>query len=860
LEGKNLKFDFHQLDVIQNLPYILKRNFTVLILFFVWGSSINGQRYPFTVIGVKEGLPQSSVFKIMQDKQGYIWMATEGGLCRFDGYTFNNYSLYNGLGSKFVSDIKFDNEGRLWASTMGKGISWFDGRAFHRFDQQNGLPSNQVRSLEFTESGDLFICTLDSGIVRLSKHKKPEVIRKKDGTPFRNTWKINKLGNGDLLAVTKDGAVRFYKNKNYRFEIVCPAELTLLNSYETSSGDIWIGGVGQLKVLRNNNVIDRSDLLLSYDGETSNVWDIFEAKDKSGIYVSTSKGILILRNDSVNKWLTTENGLPYEQIMDTYQDSYGNFWVGSYGGGSAILDNKGIDHFDYCNHVLPLSTAAITEDDKGIIWMATDYAGLFTYDGKTVKEEENPGMTQDDLILGMMMNPVTKEIWTGTLGGNIAKIKDGKPVFYRRSPAEEELNIIYLSFLPDGTCIFSSQNGGFKMGIHDKDPVRINEIPAEYIRSTFLDNQGYTWFLGDEGLVMRWKDGKAKDLTMLINPDLSGLEQGLYDPFHNLYWFCSNTGLITWNGKGTHKFHSGNGLNSDSPWSITQDSTGRIWVGHEKGVECIDVDKKSITFIGYDQGFTPVETNSCATITDSKGDVWFGTITSSSRVRIHDMKNDDRTGILRIQKVIVEKKTAYEELYGDTACPPLTLNYNENTINIEMAALCYSNARDVKYSWFLKNYDEEWIMNNEHREALYTNLPPGYYEFHATALEPNGYQTNEVIIKINILRPFWHRPWFYIAEFSILALFIFLSFRFSSNPNQNKLGSFITLLTILIIFESILLYLSTYINKFTGDVPVFQLVMNVILAATLNPLEHGIQNVMRKWALKRGEKRGKKRK
>jgi hypothetical protein len=141
---------------------------------------------------------------------------------------------------------------------------------------------------------------------------------------------------------------------------------------------------------------------------------------------------------------------------------------------------------------------------------------------------------------------------------------------------------------------------------------------------------------------------------------------------------------------------------------------------------------------------------------------------------------------------------------------------------------------------------------------VYTNLPPGSYEFHAKAIEPNGYETNEIIIKINILRPFWHRPWFYVIEFSILGLLIFLSFRFSSNPHQNNLGSFMTLLSILIIFESVLIYLSTYINQFTGDVPVFQLVMNVILAATLNPLEHFIQKVMKRWAIKEVRKKSSK--
>lgn len=816
---------------------------------------LHAQRYPFTTISVKDGLPQSSVFKIVQDKQGYIWMATEAGLCRYDGYQFITYSIHNGLGSKFISDIKFDPQGRLWISTMGRGISWFDGKSFHRFDKSNGLPSNQVRSLEFTNTGEILISTLDTGIVRLSKNKKPEIYYLPNGMDFANPWKMTRLKNGDIISVGVQGAYRFVAARNYEYELIYDPRQTLINSFETENGDLWLAGVEDLIQIRNGKLIDHTYLLVTPDGVKAGAWDVFQPRNQPDLYISTSKGVMILK-DSTTKWLMVDNGLPYEHIMDTYQDSYGNFWVGTYGGGAAILDSKGLDHFDFSDEVIPLSTAAIVDDGNGNIWLSSDNYGIFKYDGEKIHHTKDPRIGAGFLSLGLAKNPVTNEIWAGSLFGQFAKIKDDKVVFYRTPKPGERLPMLNITFLEDGTGIFCTQIGIFKMGIKDKDPIWMKELPPIYFRSAFVD-RGYIWFLGDEGQLFKWKDGKVVEYTKMVNPELAGLDQGLYDAKHDLYWFCSSTGLIVWNGKGTHLFHSGNGLKSDSPWSITQDSTGRIWVGHEKGVECIDVDQKKITFIGYDQGFTPVETNSCVAMTDAKGDVWFGTISSASRVRINDMKADDRTGVLRVQKIWQGKKLAYEELYDDTACPPLTFNYDENTLNIEMAALCYSNSRDVRYSWFLDGYDEEWIVDNEHREALYTNLPPGYYTFHAKATEPNGYQTNEVVVKITILRPFWHRPWFYIAEFSFLGLLILLSFRFSSNPHQNKLGGFVTLLTILIVFESVLLYLSTYINKFTGDVPVFQLVMNVILAATLNPLEHTIQNIMRKWSIKRLRKQNK---
>lgn len=826
--------------------------FIALLGLFISTTSVavlSAQRFPFSTISVKDGLPQSSVFRIVQDKQGYIWMATEAGLCRYDGYKFVTYSIHNGLGSKFVSDIKFDAKGNLWVSTMGRGISQFNGKTFNRIDKSSGLPSNQIRSLEFTDEGDIFISTLDTGIVRLRKNKSPQIYYLPGGKEFSNPWKLHKLRNGDIISVGSFGAAIFEKKNDYNYRYLFDATETLLNTYEAFNGDIWVGGVDQLVQIKNGILIDRTELLTTLDGGLLNVWDIFEPKDSSALYFSTSKGILILRDEEY-KWLTTANGLPYEHIMDTYQDNYGNFWVGTYGGGAAILDSKGLDHFDFSDDVLPLSTSGILDDKQGTIWMGSDNYGMFYYDGNSVHHAEDPRLRDGIMILGMDVNPVTKEVWAASLYGQIIKIKNRKVTFYRTPKSGERLPFLYVAFLPDGTGLLCSQIGVFKMGVNDADPVLMKELPPIYFRSCFIDADGTVWFLADEGDVYTWKNGKVENMTSVINIDYSGMDHGLYDAKHDIYWFCSNTGLIAWNESGRYLFHSGNGLKSDSPWSITQDSVGRIWVGHEKGVECIDVDNKKITFLGYDQGFTPVETNSCVAITDAKGDVWFGTISSASRVRIHDIKADDRTGVLRVQRVLIGRKVIYEETYNDTACPNLTLEYNENTVNFEMAALCYSNANDVRYSWYLENYDSEWIIDNEHREALYTNLSPGYYVFHAKAIEPNGYSTNEIIIKFTIRRPFWQRPWFYLAEFSILGIFIFFSFRWSSNPNQNKLGSFMTLLTILILFESLLIYLSTYINQFTNDIPVFQLVMNVVLAATLHPLENLIRKVMRRWSLK----------
>jgi hypothetical protein len=112
------------------------------------------------------------------------------------------------------------------------------------------------------------------------------------------------------------------------------------------------------------------------------------------------------------------------------------------------------------------------------------------------------------------------------------------------------------------------------------------------------------------------------------------------------------------------------------------------------------------------------------------------------------------------------------------------------------------------------------------------------------AKNPNGYQTNEIDIEIIVAKPFWKTAGFYLFEALVFLFIVFLSFRFTRQSSNNSLGQIMTLLTIFIIFESAMLYVSGYLDKFTSGIPVFQLIMNVILAASLHPMEQRIQKFM----------------
>src|SRR5688572_18762564 len=109
------------------------------LLLYISLQLLSAQQLPLLKVGLREGLPQSSVFRISQDKIGYVWLATQGGLCRYDGLNFKNYSQYDGIGSNFIKDLAFDIDGKLWLATLDNGVVGFDGNHFTQINSDAGL-------------------------------------------------------------------------------------------------------------------------------------------------------------------------------------------------------------------------------------------------------------------------------------------------------------------------------------------------------------------------------------------------------------------------------------------------------------------------------------------------------------------------------------------------------------------------------------------------------------------------------------------------------------------------------------------------------------------------------------------------
>jgi ligand-binding sensor domain-containing protein len=808
------------------------------LLFLCILNAVSAQRYPFTTITNKDGLPQSSVFKTMQDHQGYIWMATEAGLTRYDGYQFKNYSYYSGLNANFIFDIEFDAQGRLWIGSFGTGVAVFNGNDFYVFNHTNGFPANFTTDLFFSSSGEMWVASKDQGVIRITMDYEPHIYRFIETGAGFYAQKIDELPNGDVVVCGNKGVFVYKKENNYH-----PVKINSTRSnaiYVDEMGGIWTGGRGTIQYIKNDTAIDRS-YLLPYP---VNILSISEPEKNGMIYIATENGLLKI-NGEQRTWLTSVNGLSYDLVKDVIKDDFGNIWVSTYGNGATILNDRGMTHYDTDGEGGDLCAFSIGEEKNGTIWIGKYFGGFFEVTDSSFKKTE--------LAIPPNANPLTSctdkegNVYLNANNETIFKIKDGKIDWQFHNPFVHE-PVYGVLKLNDGNVLTCGSYGCIIINEETSAYATIKSTENKFMKDPFYDEYGNIWMMGELGEVYKLSGEKLTDYTQELNPEKASITHGMYDEIRHAWWFTKANGVLIWDGKNKLQLNSGNVLKSDLSFSVAMDKNGDVWIGQVQGLEFIHMQSRQITHVGYDQGFTPVETNAGAVFTDSKGNVWFGTLTSATKVMVDEIGKDSTTGILRLQEIEVNGKLFYKESYNDTVYPALEVGHNQNNFDFQFASLCYTNAKDVQYSWKMEGVDNDWITKVNTREVNYSNLRPGEYTFMVKAKNPNGFLTNQVNIKILVLKPFWNTAGFYFFEALVFLFIVFLSFRFTRQASNNRLGQIMTLLSIFIIFESLMLYISGYIDQFTSGIPVFQLVMNVILAASLHPLEQRIQKFMRRWA------------
>lgn len=733
--------------------------------------TIVSQTYNFKNYNTEQGLAQSQVLDIFQDKDGNMWFTTNGGgVSKFNGEKFFNYNTNNGLTSNFAFSI-VQNENNEILIGCDNGLTSIKGNQVKKYTKVNTEPLPQVFKLFFRNN--ITWLGTEKGVFQYSNQK----ITFFNGDSLLNNSTVFTLyidnKNNVWFGTTQNGVIR-YNPSNHTFKQFSKNEGIyenfILSITQTENDNILIGTTGGLNIINNKDEISAGNFIpdqflmgfRSLLSKTSK--GLWLGSASEGLYQYNDKKITIynlkngLTNNSIlslfedrekNIWIGTDgvgvykysgdkfttysnqNGFVENYINTVAQDKLGNYWIGLRNHGLTKINGSQLTNYtanfktksslpdNNVNFILPTT--------NGQLFFGTSQ-GLSLYDNETFKTITGVNF-QEKYILALFEDS-KQNVWVGTTDG-LYKYYNGiiteVPQINKFKDADVPLSIYNISEDISGNIIISTTNGLFKYG--EKSNEKLSELKA-LVYNSFRDYKNNMWFGTEEGLYL-YNNIKFEKIK---------------DPENRL------TNLINF---------------------IQQDNYKRLIIGTNSGVEILNLEdyykgQINVKHFGKEDGLISLESNFNASYKDKDGRILIGT---TNGLEIYDPKNDITNPVEAITKISAvklffgqEDVFKYAQTIDSTDVLPINLElpFNKNHLTFHFIGISLTAPEKVMYQYKLEGVDDDWTPPTSKTEATYSSLQPGHYTFMVKAMNNDGVWNKEPIIyEFEILAPWYKTWWFY---------------------------------------------------------------------------------------------------
>ncbi len=777
----------------------------------------------FDRIGTADGLSQGGVVTITQDNRGFIWIGTQEGLNRFDGYDFQTYYHMEdddeSLSHDSVWSLLADSQGRLWVGTDA-GLNLFNEahRSFTLFDLKAGDEGNRsaVYALLEDSDGNVWIGT-SLGLSRLStdghltsfrhditdgnslgKGRVRAIFQASDGTLWVGTERggLNKLDpqTGRAIHFAHDPNVEQSLSDNYVRKIT-----------EDNHGRLWIatfnGGISiydpankSWEKIKSN----RDDM----NGLSSNrVRTLF--KDQSGdMWIGTDRGLNLWRpatNDFIRYVVdqTNSRSISDNTVLSIFQDQGGVIWVGTFNGINKW--NANIETFPHFKQqstnptgLTSSSISSFSETDSGDIWIGT-FAGLNRWNAARGKLEaissKQLGLT-DNRVMSLLVNG--DELWAGTMAGGVNVVKNDKVVRTYTTSASDANSIssnavsrIYKD--TKGRIWLTTYGGGVNRYLGDGRFKRYPDVTNPY--GAFNDLRALDVLEAADGTLWIATDGGG---VTVLDPDSGDTLSFVHVPEDKNSLSSDNvisllrTGDTIWVGtrdRGMNRFDAatgkfkryskGKGLASDAVYGMLEDREGRIWISGGKGLSVLDPATGAFQQYDSTHGLQSDDFNSGAYLKLSDGSFIFGGNNGFNAF--------DPGRFRRNHYVPPVRLTSFSKFNKPFELPApiyrtdlIELDYTDFVIGFGFSALDYTAPEKNKFKYMLEGFDPDWVDSDGGRQATYTNLDAGKYVFRVKGSNNDGVWNDAgAEVTLIVSPPIWATWWAYLLYFAALITLIF---------------------------------------------------------------------------------------
>ncbi len=718
----------------------------------------------------ENGLPQNSVHQILQTRDGYIWIATEGGVARFNGVQFTVFNQESN--AAFTSNdtccLAEDRNGVLWIGTADGLVRYSEG-AFHRYTTVDGLPSPVILSLAPPDDGLVIVRT-------------GEGLAKYDGQRFV----LLKISASALGAGPEDQAW-----------------------FATATGIVTYGR-------ERWNDIPLSNL------STEPIEGLGSLKDGSP-WLRTRDALLLWNRGLLRSWQCGRE-LPGTRVQSFLEDSRGNLWVGTDQGliRLPVANSSGM-HLE----IEPLlgSTAVLSlfEDREHNLWVGTDTAGLHIL--RQRKFRTLPQLSSHALTA--ITQGAGGTVWMGTKGEGLIRYEIRNNSVRQLSTADGLISNVILSLASDrdGSVWIGTPDGlNHLSGEKIKSYTSADGLPDDLIRSLYLDTDNTLWIGTRHGLA-HWKDGI---FTTPFRDNLltNGLIGAMLRSSSNELWIATLNGLVRVQNDKLTLFTKAQRLSGDVITSLFEDANHTLWVGtREDGLsrssadgftairahdlprelDAILEDSQGYLWLASSRGVTRVLASELLTCNGtSVCNPHVATYGSSDGMSTEEMSSGGHPGAWKMvdgrlwfatrkgvaivnpgdllanatpPPVVVERFTV-DDVDRKLTGSQVTIPAGHVRYAFEYAALSYASPSRVRYRYILEGFDKEWTAAGSRRNAYYTNLPPRHYRFRVQAANEDGiWNDTGAALAFVIQPPFYRTLWFSVLGVLLFGGIVFAIYR-----------------------------------------------------------------------------------
>ena len=787
---------------MKHIRHYLTALFAIALSLMVWADS--GELF------TSGKLSSSLINCIVQDKYGYIWVGTEYGLSKFDGYRFTNY-LHNeedttSITDNIISDLLVDKKGNLWIG-CAKGLMRYNYETnnFSRLQFPDGRKP-RIYSMVESHRGDILLGTAGYGLYSVKNNgiektannrftiKWERAYAKRDSDVFfthiyedkhQYLWQSSHLSTFTRF-IEKQGKVQrkdfkspygapvaFIQHRPQAMLIVCMYGIIY---YDYRTGRIADAGY-DLGTFKNHVTINNATF--DHDGN---------------LYISTSEhGALIIKKGS-NKVEQLENSnsnfnLSTAFVNDIIEDKDNNLWIGCYKKGLYLLNQRqqafSSWSFSAQNYIIGSSVSSIAPGENGETWCTVQNSGVFCFDasGKIIAHPTSPAGTciiyKDRQGAYWISNGSALYSYNPHTGAYQEKLTFTSAGIYCMT--DDNQGNLYISVYSKGLYIYNVESGKVTV-LNMRQRGNKGFLCNDWVRSMAFDHTGHLWIGTSNGVsCLNTKTLSFKDFgwnIILKDRQANGICEG------------KNGNMIIGTEEGLYLFDRKNNktlalphaevLKGKQVCSIIKDHQGDLWISTTMGIW--QYDQKNRQFIGHinGNGLTTREYVLGSSMHTASDLIAFGTsdgITTFYPERVRAKKME--LGDVHLTNFIIDGKPI------NCLTDEFTIPYEENSFTLEFSLLNYRNTDNISFQYRIN--EGKWNSTNEGSNAVsFNKLKPGSYTLEVRAMSNGNFSKKSTIIHIKVCDPWYASTWAFLLYFLTAAgIILYIIYRYERHRKED---------------------------------------------------------------------------